>query len=210
MADDEALKKTINADVPSLAYPIAVDKHGDPIDPTTVIQIRLPRAGEPANAGSIFQPQGDHGEKLYSITVQEQLEMLYRQGFRGRLILSLHGEHRLAEKEKQNSTSRLENYPRTDCSICTAFITANERMRGYKLLELRHAGQAGCEACSALYQGITHFAQTLELEYEDWESDVQQKPEISKLLSETSRIDVEFSQNDEQVAQLKFSCTGKL
>ena len=83
-------------------------------------------------------------------------------------------------------------------------------MRGYKLLELRNAGQFGCSACSALYQGITHFAQMLELKYEDWESEIGQKSiENSKLLSETRDINVTFTQNDEHVAQLDFSCTGK-
>jgi hypothetical protein len=210
MVNPEALRKTCDAPLPKLAYPIAVDEYGHPLDPTTTLQIRLPRKGEPATSDSIFQPQGGRDEQLHSITVQEQLEQLYQQGFRGRFVVSLHGEHRLAEKEKQNAASRLEKYPRTDCRICTTFVTAKDRMRGYKLLELRNAGQFGCSACSALYQGITHFAKMLELEYEDWESNVRQTSiENSKLLSETREIDVSFTRDDDHVARLDFSCTGK-
>ena len=58
---------------------MAVDEYGDPLDPTTRIQIKLPREGEPPTSDSIFKPEADRGEHLYSITVQEQLELLYCQ-----------------------------------------------------------------------------------------------------------------------------------
>jgi hypothetical protein len=101
-------------------------------------------------------------------------------------------------------------YPRTDCKICSALILGEEKMKGYTMLELRHAGIFGCPCCSVLYRGITYFATNLAIAYEDWESDVNQKTlKDSKLLSESTSITVGFSKDDQRTASLELTCDGE-
>ena len=193
------------------SYPVAVDVDGNPLDPTTELQYRLPRANEPSTADSIFGVPSGHNERFRRVTVQEQLEVLYRSGFRGRAVFTLlPGQHPLAEGEREKAKSRTEQYPPTQCRICTAIIAGTERMRGYTLLELRHASQNGCSTCTFLYNGITHYAGLLELKYEDWESVVQQEKttEDTKLLADAIKILVTFGMDGEEVSNLAFNCKG--
>ena len=193
------------------SFPVAVDSDGNPLDPTFVTHISLPREGAPATSDSIFGVSSGINEEFYQGTDQELLEQMHRQGFRGVAIFRNNGPHPLAEEESKKAVSRTDKYPRTDCRICSAFIAGHDRMRGYKLLEFRHAGQFGCPTCSVIYRGVSHFARMLSLDYEDWESNILRQKTVgdSKLLSESTAIKVNFIQNDENVASLSFSCSGK-
>lgn len=84
-------------------------------------------------------------------------------------------------------------------------------MHGYRLLELKHAGMFGCSACFVLYRGITHFAKKLGLLYEDWESDVKQETlRDSKLLGESTSVNVAFILDGQESSSIAFICDGKL
>lgn len=137
--------------------------------------------------------------------------MLYKLGFRGQAIFSTQaGPHPLA-RSKTERISRAKKYPITECKICTALIAGEEKMNGYRLLELKHAGLFGCSTCFVLYRGITSFARKLGLKYEDWESEVGQETlKDSKLLSESTSIQVSFSLDGEGVSTIFFTCDGKL
>jgi hypothetical protein len=147
----KVFNKTLKQPVPKLDYPVATDEYGRPLDPTTVVRARLPKDGEDPTPDSIFNVQGSFGQ-FHGVTVPEILEQSYQQGFRGRVTYHLLSEHPVARKEEHKAAIRTERYPRTDCRICTAYIAGKLTLRGCALVELRHAGLAGCSACSALYQ----------------------------------------------------------
>src|SRR6266516_3126251 len=100
----EQMQKTLampTAPLDKTSFPTAMDIYGRPLDPTMIIHIRLPRADEPAALDSIFDVPGGRNERLRSVTVQELLEMLYRQGFRGRDIFNLDAGAHPGAEEKQ-------------------------------------------------------------------------------------------------------------
>lgn len=192
------------------SFPTAVDEYGRTLDPTTILHVKLPRADEPTTQDSIFSVPRGRGDGLFYVTVQDQLEMLYQQGFRGRAVFNIAaGPHPETEEKDQKIVSRTNEYPSTECRICTALIAGKERMSGYKLLEFKHAGQFGCPTCTTVYRGTTYFAGVLDLDYEDWESNVRQNTlQESKLLSDTVELEASLIKDDEEVASLAFMCTG--
>lgn len=86
--DFETINKTLSQPVPKLDYPIAVDKYGHPLDPTTILHMRPAERGEGATSDSIFNSETDR-RQLRAVTVHEQLELLYAHGFRGRMIFDV-------------------------------------------------------------------------------------------------------------------------
>ena len=172
------------------SFPVMVWPDGRPVDPDYVFQ--RTRGGQEVGPDSIFSvPGADQDGVVHGESVQSMLESLYAAGFRGRATFLSQGPHPRAQEA--SAVSKAELYPPNECNICTAGVKLMDRQEGYTLLELRHAGMAGCSTCSALYQSVTHYANLLGGEYEAWETKVTQKSiEDSLLLSESDEISVRF------------------
>ena len=136
--------------------------------------------------------------------MHQYLEELFAAGFRGRMVFDNLGPHPQAQDYLERAAeARL--HPPTDCQICAAILGMQEKLGGFSLLEFRHAGLAGCDACSALYRSVDHFARLLVGEYEPCDTLVTQKStQDCRLLEEANNTVVEVHADGQE------SCTFSL